>query len=294
MGLIQTAKPGHTNSDAVWSYAQIVENADKVKAMLAKRGVNLNPQSALATIFRKAEVLSIEWTAADQSEGWQDRLHSAAYAIQISEAMLEAESDAAAQECLRRIAKRDMNLGKRVASQGKDALWELQLLSYLRRHGILAMMAEPDILAPMSWGDYPIACKKINSENGVEGQIRKARGQLAKFDGNGIIALNIDELTPENKLFSWASTEMAGAELSKFLQAFVDRHRDAMQNAVMKQQCDGFVLSVSVLADLESSRPRFNYQTEMMMWNLSDGPAASRVRFRDVAATVFGSVGLKV
>lgn len=294
MGLIQTAKPGHTNSDAVWSYAQIVESADKVKAMLAKRRVNLNPQSVLATIFRKATVLSKEWTAADQSEGWQDRLHSAAYAIQISEAMLEAESDAAAQECLRRIAKRDMDLGRRVASQGKDALWELQLLSYLRRHGIAAKMAEPDIIAPMSWGDYPIACKKINSENGVEGQIKKARGQLAKFGGQGIIALNIDELTPENKLFPWPNTEVAGDKLSSLLQAFVDRHRDAMQNAVMKQQCDGFVLSVSVLVDLENSKPRFNYQTQIRMWNLSDGPAASRIRFRDVAATVFGSVGLKV
>lgn len=294
MGLFRSVAPGKTNSDQVWTYDQIVQMTTAAKAVLASRNLKLHRLSVLAQIFDKTSLLSKEWSAGERTEGWLDRLLAAAHAIRIAEAMVEVKDEPAARECLKRMSKDNMDLADREQSQGKDALWELELLSYLRRHGLRqARMAEPDIVVPMEWGDYPIACKKINSDAGTENQIKSACKQLNKFDGRGIIALNIDETTEASLIWERASTEELGRDLSKLLTEFIDRHREAMQDAVMKGKCDGFVLSVSVLAELRNSKPRFNNQTQIQLWNLTDGPNEARARFRAFGETMIASIASK-
>lgn len=291
--MIKPTKPGKTNSDQIWTYEQIVQKINLVKDVFKARGISLHHLSVLAQIFDKASILSKEWTAGERTDGWLDRLLAAAHAVRISEAVVDAKDDEAARECFKRISKDNMNLSEREQAQGKDSLWELELLSYFRRHGVSASMAEPDILVHTVSGDYPVACKKINSDQGVENQIKKACKQLGSFCGHGVIALNIDETTPANVILASQSCEEASDHLSKLLRDFKDRHVEAMQGAVKKGKCDGFVLSVTVLSDLENSRPRFNNHVEMLCWNLSDGPANARGRFQTFAKTLSSSIGPK-
>ena len=87
------------------------------------------------------------------------------------------------------MASNDMNLSERRPSRGKDALWELDLLSFLRRRSIETVLREPDIVANFGFGDYPIACKKVYSEKGVETQMRKGVQQTDAPEIDGQVLL---------------------------------------------------------------------------------------------------------
>ncbi|MDR7009671.1 hypothetical protein [Paraburkholderia strydomiana] len=119
-----------------------------------------------------------------------------------------------------------MDLSKRPPSQGKDALWELNLLALFRRLGVQAKLLDPpDIVANFGFGEYPIACKKIYSEKGVEAQMRKGAKQLAPYQGGGLVALNIDDLIPEDVLLKTESAATAGGYLDRLNMSFIERHQ---------------------------------------------------------------------
>ena len=85
-------------------------------------------------------------------------------------------SDFQGQPQIRQIAKSDVHLTTRQLSLGKDALWELDLLSFLKRRGVPVRMQEPPDLAvtlPGPWGDYGFACKKVYREDSVASKLRK-------------------------------------------------------------------------------------------------------------------------
>lgn len=132
--------------DYVSTYAQVVEKATRVKSLLESRNIRLNSASVLGQFMKKTEVLSLEWALGERNTGWQDRLLSALHANRICSAVLGVGSYPGAQEALKRVASKDMNLPLHDQSQGKDAFFEIELTDYLLRHGMMAILAEPDIL----------------------------------------------------------------------------------------------------------------------------------------------------
>ena len=93
------------------------------------------------------------------------RLMAAAHANRIAEAILAVRDEPDAQECLRRMADKDMDLSSRSPSSGKDALWELNLLSYLRRKKLQVNLREPDLVVRLGDIDYPVACKNMEIDS---------------------------------------------------------------------------------------------------------------------------------
>ena len=175
-----------------------------------------------------------------------------------------------AQELLARISKKDMDLDVRKQSQGKDALWELELLAFLRRNGARAWLEEPDIMVSLNGVDYPIACKKVNSEAGVIDQVRSACDQLKKFGSLGIVALNIDALIPENAVLRGRTEQEAGGVLRKMAEDFLDKNIRKLQDAIAGEKCDAMIFSISSPADFSNAKPRFNLLTEIMFWSVAD------------------------
>lgn len=269
--------------DYVSTYAQVVEKATRVKSLLEFRNIRLNSASVLGQLMKKTEALSIEWTLGERNPGWQDRLLSALHANRICSAVLGVGSDHGAQEALKRVASKDMNLPLHDQSQGKDAFFEIELADYLLRHGMMAILAEPDILLKFDSLDYPIACKKINSLSNLGGQLRKGVRQLRPFGGAGLIALNVDFLVPENSILVKDTATEANAELIALIDGFREANRFVLQEPVAQKACDGILFSVSAVTHVEQMRPQVNYYTQTDVWSLRDANAEGQLRARAFA-----------
>lgn len=255
--------------DQTWTYAEVAGKAQRARDLLVELGIRMHRDSALAKLLREAESLDREW-AIGQDAGGMRRLVNAAHTNRIADAMQEARSDLGALECIKRMAGNSMDLSRREPSQGKDALWELDLASFLKRRGIeVSHVDPPDLLAEFSFGAYPVACKKIYSERGVEGQVRKGAKQLKRHGSSGLVAINIDDLVPDDALLRSASQANASDFLARFNHDFIDRHQTRLQRFIVDKRCDGILVSTTVLTDIVQSSPRFNTHTQVTLWTLS-------------------------
>jgi hypothetical protein len=272
--------------DEVSTYAQVAEKTGLVRRVFETRRIALHPQSVLSQMFNKAEALAETAKSGSPNGSGIEHLIAAMHANRISDAILGVAEEALAQELLLRIAKKDMDLALRAASHGKDALWELELLAFLRRKGARAWLQEPDIVVSLDGTAYPIACKKINADSGTVSQVRSACKQLRNFGAQGIVALNIDELVPENSVLRGPTVISTGRHLQELAEEYLDRHRLDLQKAVAGEKCDAIIISITSLAEIEGSKPKWNYQTESMFWSVSDKNTAGRDRLMQLGKII--------
>lgn len=264
------------------TYSEIATRSQQLREVLADRKVRFHRDSTLGKLLRDAEALSREWDEGNQTQPFR-RLVNAAHANRIAEAILAVRNDDDAQQCLSRIAGNDVNLSGRTQSQGKDHLWELDLLFTFRCHGFEGKLVDPpDIVIDLLGSPFPIACKKIYSEKGVEAQLRKGVKQLARHGTGGLVALNIDDLVPDDTILRSRDRREASEFLHVFNESFVERHRIVLQRFVKDGRCEGILVSTAVLADLQNSKPQFNLITESMLWTLDSLSADTAVRFAEL------------
>lgn len=281
--VVQAAIPGAkflSEPDRSWTYESIAERSTSIRDLYASKGISLNSASVLAKLLKQAETLARDWKDNRKGRGIEQLIH-AAHANRIADAIDIVKADPAATEALRRIARNDVDPMSRGSSQGKDALWELELFSQLTRQGILTRLAEPpDVVAEMPWGEYGVACKKIYSMRGVEAQVRKGCAQLAAFGNAGIVALNIDNLTPGGSLLRSRSNSEAADFLAKANSDFIDQHQRHLSRFVREGRCDGILVSTTTVSDIESSRVRFNSYSQTTLWTLEGARIESRTRLQ--------------
>jgi hypothetical protein len=254
--------------DQTWTYDEIAAKADSVRSLLTKRGIKLNDASALGIVLREADRLAADWSHG-RSTGGVRRLINAAHANRICEAILAAQDDVGALECIKRMAKSGLDLSRREISQGKDALWEIELASSLKRRGIEVSHEEPDLVAAFGFGPCPIACKKVYSEKNFEVQISKGAQQVANTGVAGLVAVNLDDLVPDDALLQSATKASAAEFLNTFNRAFINRHQTKIQRFIKDKRCIGFLISTTTLVDIVDSSPRLNTNTQTMLWTLS-------------------------
>ncbi|WP_423193149.1 hypothetical protein [Cupriavidus sp. H18C2] len=272
--------------ESVSSYAEVAQRAQTCRSILATKGIKLHNASALGQLFRNAERVAEAW-ATGSRDGDIRQVLNAAHADRISQSIILLQDELQILEPLKRIAGSDMNLSLRNLSQGKDALWELNLLAFLRQRQVQANLIDPpDIVAELGFGPYGIACKKVYSERGVEAQMRKGAKRLLPFQGHGLIALNLDDLAPSETLLRCESKETASAYLHQFNLDFVERHRRVLQRFVMDGKCDGILVSTTTPSDIEHSETRLNTFTQTALWTLNEISLGARLRIDTVGQTI--------
>ncbi|MFJ2458017.1 hypothetical protein ACIOVC_05615 [Pseudomonas neuropathica] len=259
------------------TYEEIAAKTKLARAILEQRKVKLRAGSALSQLLSQADKLSLAWAGQVKPD---DRVvwHTA-FVNRLVDAVINLPDEPGIQEALKRMAGSVMQPDDRNTSQGKDALWELVLLSDLKKNGLAVTAAEPDILVDFGMGNYPIACKKIWSESGVEKRISHASKQLAPFSNGGVIALNLDDLVPVGRVISVPTKSYVSGVLTKFNLDFVERHRDVLQHAVRDGKCDGFIISTTAPALLwEEETPPY-LASHTSLWHIQESSPEARERF---------------
>lgn len=275
-----------TEPDQTWTFEEIAVRSVAIRSLYATKCIRLHRDSALGKLLRQAEELSLDWKKGSAIGGIR-RLIDASHANRIVNAIDLVSDDPQAIEALRRISGNDVNLSARNPSQGKDALWELELLAFLRRRKVAARLVDPpDIVVDIGFGDYGIACKKVYSERGVEAQMRKGCRQLAPFSGAGVVALNLDDIAPEDAVL----TSMTNGDAADFLAQtnvdFIERHRLKLQRFLVGAKCDGVLVSTSTVSDIFGSRVRLNSYTQVILWTIDNLSDDAKIRIEALHAAL--------
>jgi hypothetical protein len=293
-----TDSKSETEPDRSWTYAEIAAQCIGLRDQLAARRLRIHDASALGKVIQEAIALAREWdhdsarlVRTPMDEAALRRLICAIHANRVSQAVLAVVHDPAAVELLKRIVKNPLNLSDREQSKAKDALWEIELLSKIRSRGLTARLAEPpDIVVQLDEDEVGIACKKVYSERGVEAQVRKGCVQLSSFKG-GVVALNLDQLVPFDKIVSVKGRSEASDTLHRINVEFLRRNASRLARFIQSGRCDGLLLCVTAEADLHESRVRINAVSETMIWTIDGAPRGRVDRLRQFGERLNADVG---
>lgn len=242
------------------SYADIVTLVDEAVIVLQERGIRFTPGSVLHKLFADARKLDKQWTQSKTSPNLVTGIN-AAYAEKIARIISTLNDEPGIDEALQRISGADVNLSNRSKSQGKDALWELSLLTALKRRMPAQLIDPPDIVVDFGFGNYSIACKKIYERKSLVSRLRDGAKQIRESENPGFIALNIDDLLPGEQILTSQTPASALQMLSKEIREFVEDESGAFGRIKNKTYLDGVLISASTISDIKETSTRLNLTT---------------------------------
>lgn len=275
-----------TNTTENDSPVQIAQSLDaametivRVEAALAARNLRCHSGSALGSLFATVRRLTNDSKPLTDKR-WRATFLRANEAVRIARAVEAALDDDGAKEAIHRVLRSDMNLATRQESRGKDALWELDLYRRLKLGQSPVRFEEPDLVVSLGdeLGDYAIACKKIYSEDGGENAFKLGCEQLGRHRKPGIVAFNLDDLIPEYEVWTAPTARELKQRLDQSNIAFVKAHQALFCAALQRGDCDGVLVSTSVISDVPDMTPPINITRATAVWKHGAGEEA-QIRF---------------
>lgn len=238
------------------SFVDALAKVDSVIEALRAHGIKVSPGSSVGSLFAKVRQLNKQY--AKNPRGYDPKKFFASIeALWIAEALEMAIGDPGAREAIRRIVGSEMDLSGRGPSQGKDALWELDIFRRLKLGGADARFEEPDLVIPFDdgLGDYGVACKKVYLESGVAGALEYGCSQLKKAGLPGVVAFNLDDLMEEKAVLHVPTKEALLAEIERRAREFISRHVADLQRTIERGGCDGVMLWISIVYEIPNGAP---------------------------------------
>lgn len=173
-------------------------------------------------------------------------------AQRVLSAIVACQYDAELVEPLRRIASSPLNPATPVHSLGKDAVFELEMLQYIRHRHLEGRLGEPDVVVSAPFGDYYVACKTINSLKNFEGQIRAGCTQIVER-GHGCIAFNLEP----HLLIPQPIQVQSRAQLRQILHPRLENlyrdHQRFVDARLKDGRLDGVLFQISCFAEIAES-----------------------------------------
>lgn len=277
------------------SIPDALAKVEQVTDALKAHGFKLNPLSSVALMFDR--VRELNETDVKDGDDFHDLFLKCVEALWIAQALGFAIGEPGSKEAVKRLVRKQIDLSSQVPSQGKDALWELDLFRRLRLGGASARLAEPDIVVPLGagLGDYGVACKKVYEESGVARALEQGCRQLRKHGLPGVVAFNLDDLINKKarEPFPAQTQEELLVKVVQRAKDFVTNHADAMQKWFHTGECDGVLISVSVVTKIPDDTLPINLARIPFLYPnpaVLDDPARARLitfrRYVDQATKV--------
>ena len=249
-------------------YLDIKAKAQRVEELYKDRNIPLKKTSGLAQLIEGAKAFSDDWLLRHK-ECTPERLFKAGLLDRIATGILALEDEPNGTPHLRDIASGSLNLLQRTQSRAKDILWEIELLSILKRRGLDASLKEPpDIIIDTGDASIGIACKKIYSQKHGEKVLSNAVHQIEPDFDVGIIAVNIDDLLPPNALLTSENQAHMSGYLNDINVKFIRKHERHLRKYLSSGRIISAIVSTSCLADVADGRTRFNSALQMTVWTI--------------------------
>jgi len=250
-------------------YLDIKAKAQRVEKLYKDRNIRLSKTSDLAQLIEEAKAFPDDWLLGRHKECTPERLFRTGLLDRIATAILALEDEPNVAEHLRDLSSGPLNLLDRDQSRAKDILWELELLSILKRRAFDASLKEPpDIVINTGDASIGIACKKIYSEKHVEKVLSNAVHQIEPDFDVGIVAVNIDDLLPPNALLTSKDQANMSGYLNELNAKFIRKHERYLRKYLSSGRIISAMVSTSCLADVRDGRTRFNSAMQITVWTI--------------------------
>jgi hypothetical protein len=244
-------------------------HAHLIQALFDTNGLTLTPTSSLGILVNAAKTLADTSEGAGSSGNSFANLFSAIHFERISDSVLALRGVPNAKKYLQALMSGEMDFFSRKTSHAKNIFWEIELYHTLaQRWPSTSLLDPPDILIELTAGRAGIACKKIYSETNFEKVISGAVGQVAAGFDAGIVAFNIDDLTPPGTVLRARSREEVTRFLANRVNAFIQRHRRHFYKYLSRGRVVSAIVSLTVTADVTGGKPRFVSARELTVWSI--------------------------
>jgi len=268
-------------------FAEALTKVERVIKALEEQGIKCRPNSSLGSLFANLRQLNKQH-ARDPAGYDQKKFFASIEALWIAEALEIAIGEPGSREAIHRIVGSDMSLSSRQLSQGKDTLWELDLYRRLKLGGAMARLDEPDVVVELGngLGNFGVACKKVYSESRVTEALEYGCTQLKGQGLPGVVAFNLDDLMEEKALLHAPTSEALHQALVSRGHKFLTNHTAAFREKIERGQCDGVLLSISMVSEVRNGPLPIILARVPMLYPgpvCRHGPARTRLAaFRDL------------
>jgi hypothetical protein len=258
---------GHTSefsAERTNSFEVVACSAARLRGLYAEHGLALSRSPTLLALIEKAEILA----SAAQDERAFSQLLSALQIQRIAEAVLPLASKPQAREKLIETLDGGISLLSRKRSKAKDTLWELELHRILSDCGIETTFAEPDLMIALAGSSAGVACKKLYSEANVEKVLSQAIAQIERNCSSGIVALDIEDLLPEDAILQVQNSHGMNVHLNAHNDGFMQRHERHLRRYLEQGRAISVVVSCGAIVDILDRSPRFYTARQTTVWNI--------------------------
>lgn len=258
---------GHTSeftAERTNTFEVVAATAALLRGLYAEHGLTLGRSPSLLALIEDTEALA----SAVEEERSLNQLFSALQIQRIAEAILPLAGNAQACEKLAETLDGEISLFSRKRSKAKDTLWELELHRVLSDCGIETIFAEPDLMVTLAGSSAGVACKKLYSEANVEKVLSQAIGQVERNCSSGIVALDIEGLTPENAILRVPNLDGMATRLNTHNDSFMQRHERHLRKYLEPGRAISVIVSCGAMVDIPDQSPRFYTARQTTMWNI--------------------------
>ncbi|AKH36879.1 MULTISPECIES: hypothetical protein [Nitrosomonas] len=268
--IVQTGNSSNFTMRDSSAYLAIKQRGLELQELYRKNDLVVHPESYLSKLIEDTAMLSDAWLCNDEGHMKISYLFSASQLNRIATAALPLRVSEQAKEYLSALLIGSLDLLNRERSKAKDTLWELELWQALARMGMHATLEEPDIVVSFDGARIGIACKKFYSENNVSKVLSQAVSQLEGNFDFGMIAINLDDLTPPNNILKATSIDQMLEMISQLNFSFIRRHERHFRKYLEPGRAIAAFVSTSVISDVITAKPRFNNSRQSTLWTIPE------------------------
>lgn len=254
-------REGHTDS-----FAAIKQMAIRVRELYAEKGISLNPVSSLCELMNEVSRISDSWLSNNTKSLPPDAIFKLCHGYRVCSAIDAISNEPAISEHLSKLASGSLNLLARSQSGAKDFLWEVELFGVFKGKNLFPKFEEPDITILADGRRVSVACKKIYSEKRLQASLSTAVAQIQKSKRHGLVAINLDDLYPENAILQGASSDAILDTLSSFNRDFIARHEGRFRKYMEASRIVACLVSSSIVSDSKNGSPRINNHRQDSLW----------------------------
>ena len=258
--IVPNGKFTDTRSHSKTNFDKIRKHAEDIEKLYADAEISLPKSSGLGMLIDNAKKVCDNCS--------YESLFSCMHLGRIAEAVLPLKSEKKRDEYLKHLLSGSLNFLEREKSKAKNLLWELEVWSWLREKTGNVELEEPDVTVNYDGSFIGIACKKLYSEKNAHNIPSKKVKQIEKRHEFGIVAINIDNLLPENNIIQAENINAANEMLRKNNDKFLGEHSRYFEKYFSENRLIAAIVSTSAIVDIPSEKPRFRNMYQRVIWNV--------------------------
>lgn len=125
---------------------------------------------------------------------------------------------------------------------GRDAQFELWMWAVAKAAGLRPVIAEPDVVCSCRGARFGLACKRIKSRKGIEGNVREAAGQIRDAHMPGAIALELTTTAGQHPGITYSNDiEATRREIWSQWEHFKREEAPRLARLINRSYCYGLV-----------------------------------------------------